>query len=147
MGKRVEYRLKGADQLVARFATLTEEMRRKVVTPAAKEAMGIVLIDAKDRADRIDDPATTNYIPNNIALIERKAVGQEIGAVVVSVGVKRQRRGQKGGNTFYWWWVELGTEHAAARPFMRPALANNREAVFREFLSVAKFQLVKLGVS
>lgn len=145
MANRVTFKFTGTEALSAKFRTLSEEVRRKVALPAAKDAMDIVLVDAKDRASRIDDPATPNYIPANLAMIERKSLGEDIGAVVVSVGVKRQRRGQKGGNTFYWWWVELGTEHAAARPFLRPAFANNREAIFREFLSSAKFQLLKLG--
>jgi HK97 gp10 family phage protein len=147
MDDRVSYTLKGTQELSARFKELTEEMRRKVVTPAAKDAMQIVLDDAKDRASRIDDPATANFLPKNIALIERKAIGQEVGAVVMSVGVRKRPKGQGGGNTFYWWWVELGTEHAAAHPFIRPALANNREAVFKEFISSAKFQMLKLGVN
>lgn len=45
--------------------------------PAAKDAMDIVLLDAKDRAARIDDPETSNFIPANLAMIERKAIGEE----------------------------------------------------------------------
>ncbi|QBR32832.1 MULTISPECIES: HK97-gp10 family putative phage morphogenesis protein [Pseudomonas] len=147
MGDYVRFNLKGADELSTRFKGLTEEMRRKVVLPAAKDAMDIVLLDAKDRAARIDDPETSNFIPANLAMIERKAIGEEVGAVVISVGVRMRKRGQKGGNTFYWWWVELGTEKNRAKPFLRPALANNREALFKEFLSSAKYQLIKLGVN
>lgn len=145
MADFVEYKLKGADDLSRKFRALSEEMRRKVVLPAAKDAMDIVLKDAKDRADRVDDPSTPNYIPLNLAMVERKALGQELGAVVVSVGVRRRKRGQGGGNTFYWWWVELGTEHSRAQPFMRNALGQNKQQVFREFLQSAKYQLVKLG--
>lgn len=145
MADFVEYKLKGADELSRKFRALSEEMRRKVVLPAAKDAMDIVLKDAKDRADRVDDPSTPNYIPLNLAMVERKALGQELGAVVVSVGVRRRKRGQGGGNTFYWWWVELGTEHSRAQPFMRNALGQNKQQVFREFLQSAKYQLVKLG--
>lgn len=146
MSDRITFNLKGADELSARFKGLAEEMRRKVVLPAAKDAMDIVLLDAQDRAARVDDPETANFIPANLAMIERKALGEEVGAVVISVGVRMRKRGQKGGNTFYWWWVELGTEKNRAKPFLRPALANNREAVFREFLSSAKYQLIKLKV-
>lgn len=147
MADWVEYKLTGADELSARFRGLAEEMRRKVVTPAAKDAMGLVLADAKNRAALIDDPETSNYIPKNLAIVERKAIGVEVGAVVMSVGVRKRSRGQAGGNTFYWWWVELGTEKNRAKPFLRPALANNREAVFKEFLNSAKYQLIKLGVN
>lgn len=147
MGDIVKFNLKGADELSAKFKALPEQMRRLVALPAAKDAMEIVLLDAKDRAARIDDPETANFIPANLAMIERKAIGEEVGAVVVSVGVRMRKRGQKGGNTFYWWWVELGTERNRAKPFLRPALANNREALFKEFLSSAKYQLIKLGVN
>lgn len=147
MADWVEYKLTGADELSATFRGLAEEMRLKVVTPAAKDAMEIVLADAKSRASRIDDPETSNYIPKNLAIVERKAIGVEVGAVVMSVGVRKRSRGQGGGNTFYWWWVELGTEKNRAKPFLRPALANNREALFKEFLSSAKYQLIKLGVN
>lgn len=147
MADFVQYTLKGADELSRKFRGLSEEMRRQVVLPAAKDAMDIVLKDAKDRADRVDDPSTPNYIPLNLAMIERQALGQELGAVVVSVGVRRRKRGQGGGNTFYWWWVELGTEHSRAQPFMRNALGQNKAQVFREFISSAKFQLLKLGES
>jgi HK97 gp10 family phage protein len=147
MSSGITFKLTGTAELSARFAALTEDMRRKVVTPAAKDAMDIVLEDAKERAVRVDDRTTPNYIPANIAMIERKKLGEELGAVVVSVGVRNRRRGQAGGNTYYWWWVELGTEHSRSHPFMRPALANNRAAVFKEFVSSAKFQLLKLGVN
>lgn len=109
--------------------------------------MQIVMADAKDRASRVDDPQTRNYVPQNIAMVEKKKLGAELGAAVISVGVRKSKSGQRGGNTFYWWWVELGTEHSQAQPFMRNALSSNREAVFKEFLSSAKYQLIKLGAN
>ena len=147
MADTISVRFTGTDQLSAKFRELSGAVRTKVAAPAAKDAMQIVLTDAKDRASRVDDPETSNYLPANIALVERKKLGEEIGAVVVSVGVRKTKAGQRGGNTYYWWWVELGTEHSRARPMLRPALANNREAVFKEFLSSAKYQLIKLGIN
>ena len=49
--------------------------RASPLTPAAKDAMEIVLADAKERAARIDDPETANFIPKNLAIVERKAIG------------------------------------------------------------------------
>ena len=147
MADMVTFKLTGADELSRVFKTLPQEMQRQVVVPAAKEAMQIVLNDAKDRADRIDDPATPNYVPLNLAMIEDKKFFGETGATKLSVGVRQTKRGQRGGNTFYWWWVELGTSRNRAQPFMRNALAENRQQVFQEFLSVAKYQLVKLGLN
>lgn len=147
MADWVSYKLTGADELSAKFRELSQSMRSQVAVPAAKDAMELVMIDAKDRAGRIDDPETANFIAGNIALVERKKLGDELGAAIVSVGVRKSRSGQRGGNTFYWWWVELGTEYTASQSFLRSALASKREEVFKEFLSSAKYQLIKLGAN
>jgi HK97 gp10 family phage protein len=147
MADYITYKLKGADELSRVFRTLPQELQRQVVIPAAKDAMDLVLVDAKDRASRIDDPATPNNIALNIAMVEDTKFFNETGATKISVGVRKTKRGQRGGNTFYWWWVELGTARSRAQPFMRNALAQNRQAVFQEFLSSAKFQLIKLGLN
>lgn len=147
MADYISYKLTGADELSAKFKTLSQEMQRQIVVPAAKDAMDIVLRDAIDRASRIDDRATPNDISQNIALVEDVKFFEETGCTKVSVGVRKTKRGQRGGNTFYWWWVELGTSRIRAQPFMRNALDRNKQAVFEEFLSSAKYQLVKLGLN
>lgn len=143
----VTYKLKGADELSRIFKTLPQEMQRKIVIPAAKDAMGIVLKDAILRAGAIDNPLTVPDISKNIALIEDTKFFNETGSTKISVGVRKTKRGQRGGNTFYWWWVELGTSRNRAQPFMRNALGQNQAAVFQEFISSAKFQLIRLGLN
>lgn len=147
MADTISYKLKGADELSRVFRTLPQELQRQVVLPAAKDAMDIVLKDAINRAAAIDDPSTVPDISKNIALIEDKGFFAETGSTKISVGVRKSKRGQRGGNTFYWWWVELGTSRIRAQPFMRNALGQNKEAVFQEFISSAKFQLVKLDLN
>jgi HK97 gp10 family phage protein len=147
MADWITYKLKGADELSRVFKTLPQELQRQVVIPAAKDAMDIVLKAAKENADRIDDPATPNYIPLNIALIEDKKFFEETGSTKISVGVRKTKRGQRGGNSWYWWYQELGTSRFRAQPFMRSALAQNREAVFAELISSGKYQLIKLGLN
>ena len=147
MADWITYKLKGADELVKKFRTLTQELQREIVLPAAKEAMDVVKRDAQDRAKRIDNFQTFPDISKNIALIEDKKFFEETGSTKVSVGVRKTKKGFRGGNTFYWWHVELGNSHMRAQPFMRNALAQNQQAVFQEFLSVAKFRLVELGLN
>lgn len=148
MADWITYKLKGADELSRIFKTLPQELQRQVVIPAAKDAMDIVLKAAKDNASKVDDPATANYIPKNIDMIEDKKFFEETGSTKISVGVRKRRRGVGGGNTYYAAiFVELGTSRSRAQPFMRNALGQNQQAVFQEFLSSAKFQLVKLGLN
>lgn len=147
MADWITYKLTGADKLSATFKTLSQEMQRQVVVPAGKDAMQIVMDDAKDRAHRIDNPKTPQNIALNIAMIDDVKYFEETGDTKISVGVKKSRRGRLGGNTFYWWFVELGTSRSRAQPFMRNALGQNQQAVFAEFLSSAKYQLIRLGLN
>jgi HK97 gp10 family phage protein len=141
----VTFTLRGAEDVSAKFRALSEGIRRKVAAPAAKDAMEILLTEAQHRAALVDDPKTPNYIPLNLAMVERKKLGEGIGAVVVSVGVRKRKKGMGGGNTFYWWWVELGTSKTRAQPFLRGSLEDNRQKIFNEFVSSARYQLIKLG--
>lgn len=147
MGDKITFNLRGADELSKIFKTLPQQMQRQIVVPAAKDAMDIVLKDAINRASAIDDPSTPQDISKNIALIEDTKFFEETGSTKISVGVRKRKGSVGGGNTFYWWWVELGTSRSRAQPFMRNALNQNQQAVFSEFLSSAKFQLLNLGLT
>lgn len=144
----ITYKLTGADELSRIFKTLPQEVQRQVVVPAAKDAMDIVLNAAKDNAAKLDRPETPNYIPRNLDMIEDRKYFEETGSTKISVGVRKRKRGQGGGNTYYAaLFLELGTSRSRAFPFMRNALAQNREAVFAELISSGKYQLIKLGLN
>lgn len=147
MADWITYKLKGADELSRIFKTLPQELQRQVVIPAAKEAMEIVLKAAKANWDQIDDPSTFPDISKNVAMIEDVKFFNETGSTKISVGVRKRRKGVGGGNTFYWTHLELGTRYIRAYAPMRRALNDNTQAVFQEFLSSARFQLVKLGLN
>lgn len=148
MADWITYKLTGADELSRIFKTLPQELQRQVVVPAAKDAMDIVLNAAKDNAAKLDRPETPNYIPRNLDMIEDRKYFEETGSTKISVGVRKRKRGQGGGNTYYAaLFLELGTSRSRAFPFMRNALAQNREAVFAELISSGKYQLIKLGLN
>jgi HK97 gp10 family phage protein len=147
MADWITYKLKGADKLSAAFKKLPQELQRQIVVPAAKEAMDIVLQAAKANWDKIDNPSTFPDISKNVALIEDAKFFDETGSTKVSVGIRKRRKGVGGGNTFYWKHLELGTRYIRAYAPMRRALSENTQAVFQEFLSVAKFKLVDLRLN
>lgn len=140
----VTYKLTGADKLSAAFKKLPQEMQRQVVVPAAKEAMDIVMQVAKANWDKIDDPRTFPDISKNVAMIEDLKFFEETGSTKISVGIRKTRAGVRGGNTFFWRHLELGTRYIRAYAPMRRALNENTQAVFQEFLSVAKFKIVEM---
>lgn len=147
MADWITYKLKGADKLSAAFKKLPQEMQRQIVVPAAKDAMDIVLQAAKANWDKIDNPSTFPDISKNVALIEDAKFFNETGSTKISVGIRKRRKGVGGGNTYYWTHLELGTRYIHAYAPMRRALNENTQAVFSEFLSSAKFQLVKLDLN
>lgn len=147
MADYITYKLKGADELSRIFKTLPQKLQREIVVPAAKEAMDVVLKAAKANWDRIDDPSTFPDIGKNVAMIEDTKFFNETGSTKISVGIRKRKRGVGGGNTYFWKYLELGTVHIRAYAPMRRALNENTQAVFQEFLSSAKFQLIKLGLS
>lgn len=145
MADWITFKLKGADELSRVFKTLPAELQRQVVIPAAKDAMDVVLKAAKANWDKIDDPSTFPDISKNVDIIEDKKFFEETGSTKISVGVRKRKRGVGGGNTFYWKHLELGTRYIRAYAPMRRALNENTTAVFQEFLSSAKFQLLKIS--
>lgn len=147
MADWITYKLTGADELSRIFKTLPQQMQRQVVVPAAKDAMDIVLKAAKVNWDQIDDPSTFPDIAKNVALIEDTKFFQETGSTKISVGIRKTKRGVRGGNTYFWKYLELGTVHIRAYAPMRRALNENTQAVFQEFISSAKFQLIRLGLN
>lgn len=147
MADFITYKLKGADGLSRVFKTLPQQLQRQVVVPAAKDAMDIIAKAAKANWDRIDDPSTFPDIGKNVVMIEDTKFFNETGSTKISVGIRKRRKGVGGGNTYFWKYLELGTVHIRAYAPMRRALNENQQAVFQEFLSSARFQLVKLGLN
>lgn len=147
MADRIMYKLKGAEELRRVFRTLPQELQRQIVLPAGKDAMDVVLKAAKVNWEKLDDPTTFPDVSKNVAMIEDKKFFEETGATKISVGIRKRKRGVGGGNTYYWTHLELGTRYIRAYAPMRRALGDNTNAVFQEFLSSAKFQLLKLDLN
>lgn len=72
-------------------------------------------------------PEDTGVLKNNIIIkrAEEKSEGAEKQTYLVTV---RSGKFNAEGDAFYWRFVEFGTSHAAARPFMRPAFESMKKA-------------------
>lgn len=86
--------------------------------------MNIVRDAARSGAQKVDDPNSPADIAKNIVVSPGKAKG---GDVLMRVGVRGGARPDNNdpSNTGHWRFVEFGKEGVEARPFMRPALAEN----------------------
>lgn len=150
-------KITGSDEAIKRLQQLKGAAGKRVVRRALRRGANVVLKAAREGAQRIDDPATSNSISKNLVVRgggsrnERRA-----GGVMMRVGVrggardmskygevKGQGKGNPGGDTFYWRFLEFGTQKMAARPFMRPALQNNTQAATDAFANALGTEIDK----
>ena len=157
--------IEGLDDVTAKMRQLSNPRKQKnAATRSARKAMAVVRKAAVANAKALDDSNSPERIWKNIQV---KASKTKQGFVLMKVGVRggamsyanttanrRQNRvgqtyataGSKenpGGDTFYFRFVEVGTSRSAAKPFLRPALNNNMEAVQSSFVDDFSAQLDK----
>lgn len=139
-----QFGLKGTEELTAKFASITKDVKYKGGRFALRKAANIVSKAAKAGADRIDDPTTGRSISGNIAVRFSTRTFKRTGDLVFRVGVKHgsllRDSGSKSTNapTPHWRLHEFGTEKMIATPFMRPALESNVGAAINEFITQYK---------
>ena len=156
-----DFKLEGLDAAMAKLRALGDQKKiKRAVRAASTKAMRSVRDAARAGAMRLDDAHSPELIAKNIATqySSRQSKGDK---VVVRVGVRGGARkmekygefkgkggGNPGGDTFYWRFLEFGTQNMAARPFMRPALEANQEKVsaeFTEYLGPAIDKIIAKG--
>lgn len=135
--------LKGSKDVLSAMALLKDTQIVAATRQAGRKAMQIVADDAQRNAQSIDDSTTSLSIADNVAI--RTSYSRVTGDLVVKVGIMggaRYRRGDKEqGLTTYWRFVEFGTEHSAAQPFLRPAIDSNQAQVFVTFMNELRVSL------
>lgn len=140
----ITFTLTGAEVVERRLRQLPPKLQGKALRSAARSAMKIVQASARASAKQFDDPDTPAQIWRLIVI---QAGRMKEPGVLMRVGVAGGARSRKDKNyPWYWRLIELGSEQQRARPFMRPALENNAEAVASKFTSDLNAQIDKLTV-
>jgi HK97 gp10 family phage protein len=164
MADAVQFKIDGLDPLLAKLDSVTKDMKFKGGRFALRKAANLVAVSAKAGALTINDPITSEEIAKNITVRWGSRKFKSTGDLSFRVGVlggarqpdtaKKQRRrdragtqslselgelsgkgkGNPGGDTYYWRFLEFGTSHARAQPFMRRALEQNIGAATDEFI-------------
>jgi len=145
----VEVQITGLDDVVSKLQRLANPKRTKsLALKASRQAMKIVRDAARLNAKAIDDPETAEKIWKNITT--RAGRSRNPNQVIMRVGVQGgasfsnpNPQSTSGGDTRHWRWVEFGSSHQPAVPFMRPALANNIQQVTNKFAEVFDTELDK----
>lgn len=144
--------LAGIEKVVERLKTVAREVKVTAARKALAKAARLITNEAKAGAERSDDPKTGRKISQNIQQRFASKTFKQTGDVMYRIGVATARgpipkgnpdEGPKG-NTPQWHLIELGTEHAAAEPFLRPAGETKAQAAADVFMSELDKQLDKL---
>lgn len=136
-----DFSIVGLKEVKAKMNKVNQTVLDTGTRSALRKAAGIVKKAAQQNALGVDDPKTGRRIRDNITLQFASRLFQRNGVIMYRVGVATNRgriptpNADEGarGNTPHWHLVEFGTERAQARPFMRPALANNINQVINSF--------------
>lgn len=134
----------GLEALEKKLAGLKYDVRYKGGRFALRKAAQVVSKAAKQNALTVDDTETGRSIAKNIVEKWNGRLYKTTGDLAFRVGVQQgavlRKKGEPnntavGAPTPHWRLLEFGTEKMGARPFMRPALANNVQRATDEFMA------------
>lgn len=139
-----DFKIEGLDAALAKMRGLAPKLAKRALRSAGTKAMRIVRDEARRGARAIDDPETGSNIAKNIITRYDARGSKREGGAVTKVGVAGGARPKKGTeDTGHWRLVEFGKEGVPARPFMRPALANNVEQVTTTYVQALDAEIDK----
>lgn len=144
----VEFDLIGLEALRAKLKEISKDMQFKGGRFALRKSAQVIRDKARENASRVDDSKTPEDIAKNITerwsgrLNARTGdlgfrigvLGGAKGAAVASGEIAGKGKANPGGDTFYWRFLEFGTQHISARPFMRPAMTDSIQPATAEFI-------------
>lgn len=149
MSDGVEVQITGLEELRTTLQGVSYDTQRKGGRYALRKAAQVVRDKARQNASAVDDSATPEDISKNIVerwngrLFKRTGdlgfrigvLGGAKGHAAASGEVQGKGKANPGGDTFYWRFLEFGTEHSAAKPFIRPAIDSTQNEVVSTFVT------------
>jgi HK97 gp10 family phage protein len=127
--------IKGLAELQHMLKTLPGKVQRKVTRKAMNAAANPIVKAAKLKA-----PSESDLLKQSIG--KKVATGKTTGSITAIIGPRRDVQGEYNGEkrvpANYAHLVELGTEHSAAEPFLRPAFDE-------QYDEAAKVMAAKMG--
>lgn len=148
MSKRSK--ITGLDELKKNLKKVSDDIINKGGRSALRSAANVIKKEAQINAAKFDDPTTPERIADNVVVRWDRKNFRKTGNPSFKVGIMggaksggKQKQG-KGGDTFYWRFLEFGTAKMAAKPFMRPAMDAKQQEAVDKFVEAYKKQLDKV---
>lgn len=130
-------KMNGVDELAKKLQGLKYDVAKKGGRFALRKAAQVVRDQVRQNAAALNDAKTVEEIAKNVQERWNNRFNKTTGDLAFRVGILGGARdysaygelktgknasNNPGGDTFYWRFLEFGTEKMAARPFMRPAI-------------------------
>jgi len=145
----VDFQLNGLPELLGKLDALDYDMKRKGGRFALRKAAEVIRNQVIQNALSIDDPSTSERISKNVVTRWSGRTFKKTGNLAFRVGILGGAKGaaeavgevtgqgkeNPGGDTFYWRFVEFGTQNSPAHPFVRPAISQVGNKPVDEFIS------------
>ena len=138
----VSIEMTGLDAVLAKLKEVEHDVRYKGGRYALRKAANVVRDTIIEGAKQLDDPSTQEEIAKNVAIRWSGKQFRTTGDLAFRVGLlggarQQEQKGKPapGGHTFYWRFLEFGTEKMPARPFVRTALSENVAKATQTFVA------------
>lgn len=134
-------RISGLNDILKTFGKLPENVKRRALRRGIAAGAEVYRIGAIQNAIGIDNKDTTKQSIwkniRNVYGVKRSRLSRQLVQMVTVRNTKR------GGDTFYWRFVEFGTSHNRAQPFMGPAFDSLSAEATREAAEETSRQLLR----
>lgn len=128
-----EVRIEGLDGVLDAMAKLATKAQKKAINHALRAGAKPILNHARRLAAQFDDPATSEKVFMEVAVRQRNKEARKQGYDAgVGVGVLNASKGK---DFHYSWFLEEGTSHMPAQPFMRPAMNAQADTAMNAIVS------------
>lgn len=156
MAGDVTFNIEGLEPVLEKLVAVSGTVRRKAGRSALRKGGMVIVKAAQGNVAQHDDPETTRSIAQNVAIQWNNRRFKATGDLAFRIGVRGGAVVPKGSAipdgvkaaTPHWRFIEFGTKVSIAKPFLRPAMAENTAQVtnvFVDALSKAIDKAVKAG--
>ncbi|NWN92295.1 hypothetical protein HLV39_12415 [Marinobacter adhaerens] len=138
----MSFDVSGMDEVLGRIDAVDYDIKRKGGRFALRKAAQVLRNQARENAERVDDPDTPEDISKNIVERWSGRTFKKTGDMKFRVGVMGGAGGRKsasaqsalpGGDTRHFMCLEFGTEDAPAQPIFRPVAGQAGQQAVDEF--------------
>lgn len=142
-GETVSFDIEGLDALSEKLKAIGGTVKQKRGRAALRKAGMIIVKAAAAKVEQEDDPETKRSIAKNVAIQWNNKRFRATGDLAFRIGVRGGAVIPKGNAipdgvkaaTPHWRFIEFGTKTSIAKPFLRPAMADNIDAVTSAFVT------------